>query len=181
MFIFLSSLEKPSPLERLVRTTSPSKTSTRWPLSRSSFSTISLMVVLPDPESPVNHKVNPRPNLVSFSMLFFFTSCLVYSLSFSACKPSMRTSTTSERLNSGGGYSPLESISRTFVPERRHARRGRVGRSCSSPSLDRRGRRRRARSTTVLYLALRARTHRICAGRRKCRSNYQRRRDLAPR
>jgi hypothetical protein len=28
----------------------------------------------------------------------------------------MRTSTTSGRLNSGGGYSPLASISRTFVP-----------------------------------------------------------------
>src|ERR687884_132961 len=91
------------------------------------------MVVLPDPESPVNHKVNPRPNLVSFSMLFFFTSCLVYSLSFSACKPSMRTSTTSERLNSGGGYSPLKSISRTFVPERKTCEEGSCGQVLDEP------------------------------------------------
>src|SRR5215216_42616 len=60
MLVSLSSREKPRPLERLVRTMSPSRTST-WPnLVRSSLSTISAMVVLPAPERPVNHSVKPR-------------------------------------------------------------------------------------------------------------------------
>src|SRR5215218_11262456 len=63
MLVSLSSLLKPRPLERLVRTMSPSRTST-WPnLPRSSLSTISAMVVLPAPERPVNHSVKPRPCL----------------------------------------------------------------------------------------------------------------------
>src|SRR5918912_1584029 len=63
-FIFLSSLEKVKPLDRLVLTISPSRTSTCRSLSRSSCSTISEMVVFPDPESPVNHKVNPRSSFI---------------------------------------------------------------------------------------------------------------------
>ena len=60
-----SSLEKLRPLERLVRTMSPSRTSTRRSRSRISRSTISAMVVLPDPDSPVNHSVNPRSSFIS--------------------------------------------------------------------------------------------------------------------
>ena len=41
----------------IVARASATGTSTRWPLSLSSFSTISLMVV-PDPEKPVNQRVN---------------------------------------------------------------------------------------------------------------------------
>src|ERR687893_2060487 len=59
-FVSLSSRENPNPLERFVLTMSPSKTSTLPMRSRSSCSTISAMVVLPAPESPVNHNVNPR-------------------------------------------------------------------------------------------------------------------------
>src|SRR5215218_11452132 len=59
-----SSLEKVRPLERLVLTMSPSRTSTERSLSRSSCSTISEMVVLPAPESPVNHNVNPRSSFI---------------------------------------------------------------------------------------------------------------------
>src|SRR5215203_455032 len=62
--MFLSSLEKVKPLDRLVLTMSPSRTSTCRSLSRSSCSTISEMVVFPDPESPVNHKVNPRSSFI---------------------------------------------------------------------------------------------------------------------
>src|SRR5215212_4758235 len=63
-FIFLSSLEKLKPLDRLVLTMSPSRTSTCRSLSRSSCSTISAMVVLPAPESPVNHNVKPRSSFI---------------------------------------------------------------------------------------------------------------------
>src|SRR3712207_2773889 len=73
--VSLSSRLKPRPLERLVRTMSPSRTSILPNLPRSSFSTISAMVVLPAPERPVNHNVNPRPCLLSFSitiLLFAF-------------------------------------------------------------------------------------------------------------
>src|SRR5919199_1281098 len=70
MFVSLSSREKPKPLERLVRTISPSRTSTLPNLSRSSLSTISAMVVLPAPDRPVNHSVKPRPYLATFSTTF---------------------------------------------------------------------------------------------------------------
>src|SRR3712207_2200771 len=68
-FMFLSSRLKPRPLERLVRTMSPSRTSTCPTLSLNSFSTISLIVVLPAPERPVNHSVNPRPYLAPFCIV----------------------------------------------------------------------------------------------------------------
>src|ERR687893_2503103 len=69
MFVSLSSREKPRPLERLVRTMSPSRTSTLPNLCLSSLSTISAIVVLPAPESPVNHSVKPRSSFVLFSIL----------------------------------------------------------------------------------------------------------------
>src|SRR5919199_3799928 len=63
-FMFLSSLEKVRPLERLVLTMSPSRTSTGRSLFLSSRSTISAIVVLPAPDSPVNHSVNPRSSFM---------------------------------------------------------------------------------------------------------------------
>src|SRR5207247_710181 len=59
MFVSRSSLEKPRPLERCVRTTSPSRYSTHLPASSSLPPTSSAMVDLPAPESPVNQSVNP--------------------------------------------------------------------------------------------------------------------------
>src|SRR5215208_1690091 len=67
--VSLSSLEKPRPLERLVLTMSPSRTSILRKRFLSSCSTISDMVVLPAPDRPVNHSVKPRPNLVPFSIV----------------------------------------------------------------------------------------------------------------
>src|SRR5215213_824058 len=67
--VSLSSLEKPRPLERLVLTMSPSRTSILRKRFLSSCSTISEMVVFPDPDRPVNHKVKPRPILVPFSIV----------------------------------------------------------------------------------------------------------------
>src|SRR6476659_8640279 len=54
-----SSREKPRPLLRLVRMTSPSRWSTRMPRRSSSGPTISAIVLLPAPDSPVNQSVNP--------------------------------------------------------------------------------------------------------------------------
>src|SRR6185436_13537261 len=59
MFVSRSSFENPSPFERCVRTTSPSRYSTSRPRFSSSGPTISAIVVLPAPERPVNHRVNP--------------------------------------------------------------------------------------------------------------------------
>src|SRR5512132_3665974 len=70
MFVSRSSLEKPRPLERFSRTTSPSSTSTREPRSRSSFSTICEIVVLPAPESPVNQRVKPFSSAIAFLCVF---------------------------------------------------------------------------------------------------------------
>jgi hypothetical protein len=66
MLVSRSSLEKPRPLERFSRTTSPSSTSTLEPRSRSCSSTIFEIVVLPAPESPVNHSVKPLSSAISF-------------------------------------------------------------------------------------------------------------------
>src|SRR5215216_3708384 len=68
-FVSLSSLEKPRPLDRLVLTISPSRTSILRKRFLSSCSTISDMVVLPAPDKPVNHSVKPRPILVPFSIV----------------------------------------------------------------------------------------------------------------
>src|SRR4051812_22546871 len=59
MLVSRSSREKPRPLLRLVRTTSPSRWSTRMPRRSSSGPTISAIVLLPAPDSPVNQSVNP--------------------------------------------------------------------------------------------------------------------------
>src|SRR5215211_5027098 len=167
-----SSLEKVRPLERLVLTMSPSRTSTERSLSRSSCSTISEMVVLPDPDRPVNHNVNPRSSFIYvpfdaptlFGRSLYFPPRLAHttivgslgespsgSLSsapsgaatspsrsaavYLLCVrcPSMSTSITSGRENSGGGYSPLESISRTFVPERKTCELGSCGQVFDEP------------------------------------------------
>src|SRR3954452_5179331 len=66
MLVSRSSFEKPRPLERFSRTTSPSSTSTREPRSRSAISTRWEMVVLPAPESPVNQSVKPFSSAIAF-------------------------------------------------------------------------------------------------------------------
>src|ERR671933_1341473 len=77
-FVSLSAREKPKPFDRFVRTMSPSRTSTLPMRSLSFLSTISLTVVFPAPESPVNHRVNPRSNFVPFSMLPLLCSRLFF-------------------------------------------------------------------------------------------------------
>src|SRR5215217_117503 len=59
MFVSRSSLEKPRPLERFSRTTSPSRISRRLRRERSSSSSCVEIVVLPAPESPVNQRQKP--------------------------------------------------------------------------------------------------------------------------
>src|SRR5690349_21269997 len=59
MFVSRSSFENPSPFDRCWRTSSPSSHSTSRPRRSSSGRTISAIVVLPAPERPVNHSVNP--------------------------------------------------------------------------------------------------------------------------
>src|SRR5262249_24464993 len=58
-FVSRSSFEKPRPFERCSRTSSPSSHSTLRPRRSSSGRTSSAMVVLPAPDKPVNHSVNP--------------------------------------------------------------------------------------------------------------------------
>src|SRR5438445_7237529 len=59
MLVSRSSLLKPSPLERWVRTTSPSSSSTLAPAARRRASIRLEMVLLPAPESPVNQSTKP--------------------------------------------------------------------------------------------------------------------------
>src|SRR5690348_14748223 len=59
MLVSRSSFEKPSPLERLVRTSSPSSSSTRYPRSRKMRTRFSDKVDLPAPERPVNQRMKP--------------------------------------------------------------------------------------------------------------------------
>src|SRR5207302_7817381 len=59
MLVSRSSLENPSPLERCVRTSSPSRTSTRRPSACSSTRSLSASVDFPAPERPVNQTTNP--------------------------------------------------------------------------------------------------------------------------
>src|SRR5437762_7070864 len=59
MLISRSSLLKPRPLERCVRTTSPSSTSTAAPAARKRASIRLEMVLLPAPERPVNQRTKP--------------------------------------------------------------------------------------------------------------------------
>src|SRR6476659_2865208 len=60
MLVSRSSLLNPNPLLRLVRTSSPSRISTRLPCACSFPITALARVDLPAPDKPVNHKVNPR-------------------------------------------------------------------------------------------------------------------------
>src|SRR5215213_2326146 len=64
-FVSLSSFENPSPFDRFVRTSSPSRTSTRKPRARNSGTSLPASVVFPAPESPVSHRTNPRPSFSS--------------------------------------------------------------------------------------------------------------------
>src|SRR6266545_2238096 len=59
MFVSRSSFEKPRPLDRCSRTSSPSSHSTSRPRRSSSGRTSSAIVVFPAPLSPVNQSVNP--------------------------------------------------------------------------------------------------------------------------
>src|SRR6266508_2134832 len=59
MLMSRSSLEKPNPFDRLVRTSSPSRTSILTPRARSSIASSVANVVLPAPDRPVNHTVKP--------------------------------------------------------------------------------------------------------------------------
>src|SRR5208283_4787830 len=59
MLVSRSSLEKPRPLDRWVRISSPSRTSTRCPRLRSSSARRLASVDLPAPDIPVNHRVKP--------------------------------------------------------------------------------------------------------------------------
>src|SRR4051795_4742382 len=59
MLVSRSSFEKPRPLERFSRTTSPSRISSLEPRSRRWPSSSREIVVLPAPESPVNQRVKP--------------------------------------------------------------------------------------------------------------------------
>src|SRR3954467_3603995 len=60
IFSSRSSLENPSPWQSNVLVISPSRTSTLAPPSRSRDATSCESVLLPLPESPVNHKVQPE-------------------------------------------------------------------------------------------------------------------------
>src|SRR4051794_5824864 len=59
MLVSLSSFEKPRPLERLVRTSSPSRTSTWTPRAESSAESMAASVLLPAPLNPVNQTTKP--------------------------------------------------------------------------------------------------------------------------
>src|ERR1044072_9489485 len=64
MFVSRSSFENPSPLERFSRTTSPSSTSSFEPRLRSSLTRWVVIVDLPEPESPVNHRQKPLSSAI---------------------------------------------------------------------------------------------------------------------
>src|SRR5262249_32309445 len=59
MLVSRSSLLKPKPLLRLVRTSSPSRTSTCLPSALSRGVSASVSVDFPAPDMPVNQRVNP--------------------------------------------------------------------------------------------------------------------------
>ena len=60
MLMSRSSLENPRPLDKFSRTTSPSRISIGTSASSSLCSTIWAIVVLPEPDSPVNQITHPR-------------------------------------------------------------------------------------------------------------------------
>src|SRR5215471_8095600 len=67
MLVSRSSFEKPRPFDRLVRTSSPSRTSAWRPRSASSACSRLATVDLPAPERPVSQTTNPFPSLIEFS------------------------------------------------------------------------------------------------------------------
>src|SRR5918996_3163915 len=69
MLVSRSSFEKPSPLERFSRTTSPSSTSSFEPRLRSSLTRWVVIVDLPEPESPVNQRQKPCWSLIGVFLL----------------------------------------------------------------------------------------------------------------
>src|SRR6476620_12043271 len=64
MFVSRSSLENVSPFDRCSRISAPSSSSTRRPRFRSSSITISAIVLLPAPDSPVNQTQHPSCSTV---------------------------------------------------------------------------------------------------------------------
>src|SRR6476646_7449653 len=69
MLVSRSSFEKPRPLERFSRTTSPSRISSFELRSRRCPSSSLEIVVLPAPESPVNQRVKPFSAAMLVSVL----------------------------------------------------------------------------------------------------------------
>src|ERR671919_243542 len=69
MLVSRSSFENPRPLERFSRTTSPSSTSSFEPRLRSSLTRMLVIVVLPEPESPVNQRQNPFSSAIGSRFL----------------------------------------------------------------------------------------------------------------
>src|SRR5438105_12763012 len=69
MFASRSSFEKPRPFDKFVRTSSPSRTSTLSPRARNSGTSLPASVVLPAPESPVNHRTNPLSSATLYFLL----------------------------------------------------------------------------------------------------------------
>src|SRR5215212_638901 len=146
MFVSRSSFEKPRPLLRCVRTTSPSSTSTLRLIARSSRSTISDTVDFPAPERPVNQIVKPVVVIViPFSILATNLQLLIslrqqgtlyfhvvqfvpyghklnderrlrYRYDYASRSALINTWATSGRVNCGGGGVPQRSSSRTLVP-----------------------------------------------------------------
>src|SRR5258706_14750963 len=79
IFVSRSSLEKPRPLERFVLISSPSRTSTDMPRALISRLSAPASVVLPAPDNPVNHNVNP------FLFLINVPSLVITALPQSGC------------------------------------------------------------------------------------------------
>src|SRR5215212_7230161 len=60
MLVSRSVRLKPRPWQRLVRTSSPSSSSTRWPRSARAGPSLAATVDLPAPDRPVSHRTKPR-------------------------------------------------------------------------------------------------------------------------
>src|SRR5258705_13696883 len=69
IFVSRSSLEKPRPLDRFVRTSSPSSISIFNPRPTNSEANAVASVDLPAPESPVNQTVNPLLSVIEHVLL----------------------------------------------------------------------------------------------------------------
>src|SRR6266480_6391511 len=64
MLVSRSSFENPRPLERFSRTMSPSRTSSLDPRARSSRTSRFVIVVFPEPESPLNQRQKPLSSAI---------------------------------------------------------------------------------------------------------------------